>query len=342
MPDAERHEKRAVLFPWIRIRPTISVLVPTYNRPHELALCLDGFAHQTVSKDEFEIVVVDDGSTEDLAPALSGPQHDLNLRLIRTSHAGPGAARNIALGRARADVLLLYDDDLRPTPDLIQYCLEFHREHRAEEDMALLRFGPDPTIAESPFEAWAFQMLYPFPRDAGVHGWARFWTGTLTVKKSLFRFGQFDPAYQMLEDAELGLRLTRNADIRVHFEPRLMGNFTRHVTIQQICSRQYTVGYYTYVFAQQYRGAVDFNYPPYNHPEKYVVRDPKKLEVLIASIHGLDRFGAARGGSESVRSSKVIHALWSTAETHARAEGWMAARDGRRAEPPGSLGPLLA
>ena len=330
-----------MLPPSTKATPAISVLIPTFNRSHQLRLCLDGFAHQSVAKEKFEIVVVDDGSTEDLASSLSGLEHQLNLRLLRTSNAGPATARNLALDHARASLLLLYDDDLRPSENVIDYCLEFHQQHPSEEDMALLQFGPDTMIAGSPFAAWAFRVLYPFPPDAGVHGWACFWSGTLTVKKSLFRFGQFDPGYRMLEDAELGLRLALNADIRVHYEPRLMGSFTRRPTLQQICSRQYNLGYYTYVLAQQYRGVVNFDYPPYDQPEKYVVRDPQKLKVLAASVRGVERIATDASGNPSMQRSKTIHGLWSTAERHARAEGWMAARDGQRSEPPGSLGGLL-
>jgi glycosyltransferase involved in cell wall biosynthesis len=302
---------------------------------------MDGFAHQTVPKDDFEIIVVDDGSTQDVGRSVAGFERELNLRLIRTDQAGPGAARNLAINQARGELVLLYDDDLRPSTDIVEYCLEFHRDHPEEGAMALLQFGPDPEIARSLFEAWAFRTIYAFPREAGVYGWACFWSGTLTLKKSLFRYGLFDAGYRMLEDAELGLRLSRNVDIRVHYEPRLTGSFTRRLTMQQIYSRQYTVGYYTHVFARQYRGAVNFDYAPYDQPEKYVVRDARKLKVLTSSVLAFERFGDDRDRDKAVQGSRAIRALWSAAERHARADGWIAARDGRPAEPPGSLGPLL-
>ena len=47
--------------------PLISVIVPTFNRPVELRHCLDGFSRQTAGRDQFEVVIVDDGSTEDTA-----------------------------------------------------------------------------------------------------------------------------------------------------------------------------------------------------------------------------------------------------------------------------------
>lgn len=319
--------------PWFSPSPTISVVIPTYNRPDELRLCLDGFAQQTVPKNKFEIVVVDDGSTVEIEPSVAPFRRTLNLRFIRAAHAGPSAARNIALKRARAPFLLLYDDDLRPSPDLIEYCLDFHRVHPAEEEARLLHFGPDPATADSAFAAWAFNTLYPFPRRAGIGGSGLFWSGTLTAKKSLFRHGQFDPAYQMLEDAELGFRLSRRVELRVHYEPRLTGTLTRNVTFGQICRRQYMLGYFVHLLARKHRGTIGVA-RPYDHPEKHFVTDRQVLAAILASARAIE-------SREPSQPSKLLIALWSAAETHARAEGWMAARDSRPAEPPGTLGLLL-
>lgn len=305
------------------------MVIPTFNRPDELRLCLDGFARQTVPKNKFEIIVVDDGSTVDIEPSVAPFRPALNLRFIRAAHAGPGAARNIALKRARAPLLLLYDDDLRPSPDLIEYCLDFHRVHPAEEDARLLNFGPDPATADSPFAMWAFNTLYPFPGQAAIYGGGHFWSGTLTAKKSLFRHGEFDPSYQMLEDAELGLRLSHRVDLRVHYEPRLTGTLTRNLTFRQICRRQYTHGYFVHLLARKYRGTIGVS-RPYDCPEKYFVNDRQVLAAILASARAIE-------SREPTNPSKLLRALWSAAETHARAEGWMAARDGRPAEPPGTL-----
>jgi glycosyltransferase involved in cell wall biosynthesis len=307
--------------------PLISVIVPTFNRPAELRQCLEGFAGQNIALDQFEIVIVDDGSTDGSESVISECEESLNVVFIQAAHAGPGAARNIALQRARADLLILYDDDLRPRPDLIEYCLNFHRLLPAEQDMSLLYFIPDPSIERSPVVRWAFGRFYQFPRIACVGGWQRFWSGTLTCKKSLFRHAQFDPAYWMLEDAEIALRLARHVDLRVHFEPLVTATYTRPLTFQQVCLRQYGVGYYSYVLAQNYRGAVNYDFAPYDSPESYLVGDRGELASMLASARGLER------AAEASQPSNLLCALWQRAEVHARASGWMAARNGLAAEP---------
>lgn len=316
--------------------PRISVLIPAYNRPEELRLCLEGFARQTASRKDFEVVVVDDGSTEDLASVASPFQQSLNLRFVRRTNGGPSAARNQGLKLCRAANILLYDDDLRPYPDLVEYCLDFHGRHRAEGDMALLNFQPDASIVDSPFIRWAFNRLYLFPRKEDVFDWKHFWSGTITCKKSVFRHGLFDPAYRMLEDAELGLRLSRHLDLRVHFQPRMTGTYTRRITLSQFYRRQYTIAYFSHFFASNYRGALDFAYPPYNEPEKYMVGDPRQLGSLVSSARTLERSCPTKGDPP-----KLLQSLWLKAEIHVRANGWITAREGRPAEAPGTIGALL-
>ena len=321
--------------------PAISVVIPTFNRHDELRLCLEGFGQQTIPQDQFEVIVVDDGSTVNISPSAFEDAGVKHAQLIRLGHAGASVARNTAIECARAHLLLLYDDDLRPLPDLVDYCLEFHRNFPDEQHTALLRFGPDPALGDSTFAAWTFRKLYPFPRNAGVSNWRHFWSGTLTAKKSLFRHGLFDPAYQMAEDTELGLRLSRSINLTVHFEPRLTGTLTRRVTVEQICRRQYTLGYYSHVLARHYRDLVNISYPPYNRPESYVIGDRSRLAAVIASARGLESRQQKLNGDSWPNASKLLDALWSTAELHARAEGWIAARDDRPPEPPGTLALVL-
>src|SRR5436305_12659052 len=77
--------------------PLISVIIPTHNRSRELALCLEGFAGQTVRPDLFEVIVIDDGCSSDTQPIIDKSGHSLRVKLLQTPHLGPGAARNLGL-----------------------------------------------------------------------------------------------------------------------------------------------------------------------------------------------------------------------------------------------------
>src|SRR5262249_36383427 len=94
--------------------PRISALIATYRGPDLLRECLTAFAKQTLDRNEYEVVVVDDGSTDSsIAPLVAEFAHDLQLTGVRIEHAGRSAAKNLAVLLARAPIVLFFDDDDR-------------------------------------------------------------------------------------------------------------------------------------------------------------------------------------------------------------------------------------
>src|ERR1017187_2762295 len=86
----------------------VSVIVPLYNKSTWIDRCLDSILGQTFT--HFEIVVVDDGSTDD-GPAKVAARGDERIRLIRQANAGPGAARNRGVSEARGELIAMLDAD---------------------------------------------------------------------------------------------------------------------------------------------------------------------------------------------------------------------------------------
>lgn len=94
-------------------RPLVSVIVPTYRRPHALVRCLAALARQT--HDAAEFIVVDDGDpgAADATAAIASVG-DPRLRAIGQRNCGPAAARNHGASIAQGDLLLFTDDDCEP------------------------------------------------------------------------------------------------------------------------------------------------------------------------------------------------------------------------------------
>ncbi len=90
-----------------------SIVIPTYNRPWRLHGCLASLAALDYSRDRFEVIVVDDGSTQPVAAVAGG----LNLKIIRQSNRGPASARNLGVAHASGEILAFLDDDCAPQPD---------------------------------------------------------------------------------------------------------------------------------------------------------------------------------------------------------------------------------
>jgi glycosyltransferase involved in cell wall biosynthesis len=93
-----------------------SVVIPTFNRPGQLAGCLEALAAQNYPLSDFEIIVVDDGGTCSLEEAMRTVPAGVSVTLLRQRNAGPAAARNLGASRARGARLAFTDDDCRPHP----------------------------------------------------------------------------------------------------------------------------------------------------------------------------------------------------------------------------------
>jgi GT2 family glycosyltransferase len=103
---------------------SISIIIPTFNGAQRIAHCLESLLRQTVARDA-EILVVDDGSTDDTVNVVSRYP---SVRLISQANAGPAAARNRGAAEARGRILLFTDDDCVPSPDWLDAMLEPFRD----------------------------------------------------------------------------------------------------------------------------------------------------------------------------------------------------------------------
>lgn len=107
--------------------PAISVVLPTHNpRPEFLPGLLRGLAEQTLAAERWELVVVDNASLPALAPDFSTlDARGVHARLVREPRLGLTQARLTGFADARADLILLLDDDNHPSADLLSRALAF-------------------------------------------------------------------------------------------------------------------------------------------------------------------------------------------------------------------------
>src|SRR5262245_33694862 len=94
--------------------PFFSIVVPTRSRPAELKRCLEALASIDYPRDRFEAIVVDDGGDPPAGVSAEGFDRAMAVSVLRQSHAGPAAARNLGAARARGDFLAFTDDDCAP------------------------------------------------------------------------------------------------------------------------------------------------------------------------------------------------------------------------------------
>lgn len=189
----------------------ISVVIATYNRRDSLRRCLESLITQIMAPDQYEIVVVVDGSTDGTAEMLRSVAWPA-LHVIEQANAGPSAALNRGAGRARGRFCLFFDDDLLADQNL----LAAHLRSQHARGGAVLLGNMDialPPGADGMARYYADWWRQHYGRLAlgREPSWVDCFSGNLSVPRTDFlRVGGFDVALRRLCDLELGFRLSRH------------------------------------------------------------------------------------------------------------------------------------
>jgi GT2 family glycosyltransferase len=109
--------------------PSLSVIVPTYNRCELLRNLLRALSRQTYPSDHFEVIVVDDGSTDGTA-GIASERFPFALRYYRQENQGDAEARNLGARHAQAELLVFIDDDMVLDPGYLAGLVHTHAGRR--------------------------------------------------------------------------------------------------------------------------------------------------------------------------------------------------------------------
>ena len=179
--------------------PKITVQICTYNRRALLGRVMGALFAQDLDPAEYEIVLVDDGSTdgtyEDVISRLAPP---CALHVVRQRNAGLARGRNAGIARARGEIIMFMDDDVLATPGLLSAHVRFHKTH----PRAICRGGV--------INVASFEDLPPARYTWRNYSGAYFWTTNVSAPLALVReAGAFDERFSEYgwEDLELGFRL---------------------------------------------------------------------------------------------------------------------------------------
>ncbi|MCP4307363.1 MAG: glycosyltransferase [bacterium] len=126
---APENDYRAVAALPLAPEPTVTVVIPVYNRIDLLHRTLSGLVSSSYPKGLLEIVVADDGSEEDVSVALADLGDELRVTVVRQEHVGYGAgrARNLGATKSNGEVVVFIDADCIPDPDLVARHVQWHR-----------------------------------------------------------------------------------------------------------------------------------------------------------------------------------------------------------------------
>ncbi len=200
----------------------LSVVIPTYNRLPILRKCLAALEDQRLAApvERYEVVLVDDGSTDDTVRWLDAHATAFpHVRLIRQDHGGPAAGRNRGVDNAHGDVIVFIDSDLVVTPDFLTcHARALEGEWSRSGDRLCFTYGAVINTAN-------FEEPTAEPHKLNDLSWAYFATGNVAIdRKVLEQAGLFDTGFRLYgwEDLELGERL-RQMGVRLVRCPEAVG-----------------------------------------------------------------------------------------------------------------------
>jgi len=188
--------------------PLFSVIIPTYNRANMIGQTLDSVLNQQdIARDDLEIIVVDDGSTDDSDRVLSEYERSHGVRVVRQINRGEGAARNSGLQFATGEYVANLDSDdlwFPWTARTYRKAIEDHGrpslvtgKQREFRDIAEV-----PRITEGKFEVEVFDDYY-----AGWDAWRFYGTSSFVVRReNLLEVGGFAGGWGVAEDADMGMK----------------------------------------------------------------------------------------------------------------------------------------
>lgn len=299
-----------------------SVIVPVYNQASRLRFTLLSLCNQRLAADRsFEVIAVDDGSTDEVADVLAEFQTELPLRVVSQKNSGRAAARNAGVRASRGSVLLFTDGDRPVCNTWVQCHLDFQLEHERAVGIGDIR-----EFYFSNLNNWATRLMQAIPENfQPIHRLSRpsrYWdficnaldmqgrcqistpwvmtlVGNLSIRRdALIEVGQFDESFVGwgFEHYELGFRL-HNAGFSFW---RVDGATNYHLAH----------GRPTRFYEDQMKASLQIFHRKHPHPA---------VEALWHLLHGelsleqLDRIGGAQECSlpESVRD-KRYHPLFPT------------------------------
>jgi len=269
---------------------TVSVVIPTFNRSPILKRCLEALSGQSLDAD-VEVLVVDDGSTDETERTATSFDSRLPVRYLRQAHAGPAAARNLGVREARGELIVIINDDTIAAADLLKGHLALHRFFGPNDRVAVLggrRFPPGKARRVMNFLFEGVPLYTPLHEEE--RGWRdhkRFITFNISApRQAFYRYGFFDESFPtpLVEDIELGWRWQK-AGCRVFFEPGIGALHDHEMSVD---------GWDDHVTRLYTNKLIMFEKHPQARPEKYFMNvTPVEMSLFVARAQGLmERFRA--------------------------------------------------
>ena len=206
--------------------PKVSIIIPTYNRAHLIGRAIKSVLNQTYQ--DFEIIVVDDGSTDNMEEVVKKFQKkNKRIRYIRhKENKGEAAARNTGIKAAKGEYIAFQDSDDEWFPEKLEKQMEVFESAPSKVGVVYTGFyrvkNNKKTYIPS---SWVKQKEGDIHKELLKGNFVG--TPAMVVKKECFeKVGMFDENLPQLEDWELVIRLSKYYEFKCIDEPLMIAHYT--------------------------------------------------------------------------------------------------------------------
>lgn len=240
----------------------VSVVIPTYNRVKTLLHTLRSLEGQSLAKEKFEVIVVDDGSTDSTeteVKSLMG-RTDVSVRYLRQANKKQGAARNLGIKHAKMPLIVFMGDDIIPSTRFLEEHLNYHKRKGGSGNVVVIGYTRWPEdIRVTPFMRfigeYGYQFGYSLINGEGPLPFNYFYTSNISVRKELLDeleciFEEDFTTYGW-EDVELGFRLEA-IGMELYYNRDAVAYHYHPVGVSSFCARQLNVGRASRIFLKKH------------------------------------------------------------------------------------------
>jgi glycosyltransferase involved in cell wall biosynthesis len=234
--------------------PEVTVVIPTYNRLDVLPEVLAALEAQRTAV-PFEVVVVDDGSSDGTEAWLAAWEPRMPARWLRQENSGPAAARNAGVQAAEGRLVAFLGDDTVPAPGWLAAHRQAHRERGDGGHLAVIGYtGWHPRMRRNAFldyvNEYGLQFGYALIEDPNDVPFNFLYTSNLSMPRELLQAEPFDLRfpYAAWEDIEAGYRLQQRRGMRLLYQPEAVTMHDHPTSFDRFAERQEKAGYSAVVF----------------------------------------------------------------------------------------------
>jgi len=232
----------------------LSIVINTFNRKELLLEEIYALLNQTIDKDLYDIIVVDDGSTDGTEKFLSEKGVMNKIRYFRQRNLGRASAKNLGLKNVLTPFIVFLGDDMLPSNKLLEIHLKYQKSFKNIAVLGMCEWKPEK--GSESFKKISNPSPYDYIEDKDDAGFLFFHTGNISVETNLVKdVGGFDENFRFFgwEDIELGYRLEKGKNIKVMFVPEAYA-LHRHpeIDLDSLLKREYESGISVRYFCEKY------------------------------------------------------------------------------------------